>query len=71
MRAAGRKRHRQQRPFRVAASGFHRQASEAASATQEEHMGPLTVAASVVLVLVLAIFAIISILGLMKSPPNV
>ena len=51
--------------LRADASGFHQQAFEAAGATKEEHMEPLTVAASVVLVLVLVIFVVISIFGLM------
>ena len=42
----------------------------AASSTKEERMEPFTVAASVVLVLVLVIFAAISIFGLMRLPPN-
>ena len=49
----------------MTASGFHRPANEAASPIKEAHMEPLTIAASVVLVLVLAIFAVISIYSLM------
>ncbi len=44
---------------------IRRPAFEAASSLKEEPMNALSVAASVVLVFVLAIFAIISILGLM------
>ena len=48
------------------AGGFQQRVlDEAASLPKEERMEPLTVAASVVLVLVLVIFAVISISGLM------